>query len=90
MAKQKLSATLDACDDILAHFRDDELGYFSRLPGRGGKFLPYTLDGAQVGAVGQLLWKAKRLERENKELKEMLCELRGDIDRSIEYLDPGR
>jgi hypothetical protein len=87
MAKQKLSPALDACCEFLVEFDKAILADF---PSRNGKFLPYTLNGVQVGAVHLLLSKAKKLEQENSELKQMLLDLQGDVDRSINYLDPER
>ena len=83
MPQHRLSPTLDACDEILAAFRADEQGYFPRDA-------PYILIDIERGAVSGLLGYAKTLDRENAELKKVLADLQGDVDRSIYYLDLDR
>ena len=83
MPQYKVSATLDACDETLDAFRADEHGYFPRNA-------PYRLIDIERAAVSALLGYAKKLDRENADLKLMLAGLQGDVDRSIRYLDPDR
>ena len=81
-----MSAVLDSCTEVLADFDEPT----KNLPGKDGTFLPYMLDEEQVGAVHLLLWKAKKLEKENLALNEMLDSAQGLIDCSIANLDPDR
>ena len=79
-----MSSTLEACWKQLADFSQEQ----ENLPSTrdGGQFGSYTLTGAQVGAVRLLLWRARKLERQNRRLKQAQREAQALVDASISYL----
>lgn len=82
-----MSPTLDTCNEILADFATERDGHSPDLLGIAEpKHPPYRLDGAQVGALVLLLWKANKLEAENAALKQTLGEAQQLVDHSIAYL----
>ena len=84
----RLPVAIEAAAETLADF--DELTRNLKTTSDRQHFAPYLLDGSQVGAVAHLLWKAKRIAEENRELRLALDQTQRVVDDSICYLDPDR